>query len=68
MYFDSGISPDSKWIKQFEKEVAGDYFNDRFLCIKADATTKEGKKLQKLLKNDIFPKFMKCRTTNSTIS
>ena len=22
LYFDSGISPDSKWIKQFEKEVA----------------------------------------------
>ena len=58
LYFDSGISPDSKWIKQFEKEVAGNYFNDKFLCIKADATTREGKKLQDRLKSDIFPKFM----------
>ena len=57
LYFGTDIPYDMEWVEFFNTELAGNYFNGRYLCIMADAATPYGAKLEKRLKTLSYPSF-----------
>ncbi len=57
LYLGIDIPYDTEWLEYFSTEMAGDFFNDKFICIMADASTPEGLKLAVSLKVKTYPMF-----------
>lgn len=57
LYLGTEIPLDTEWVDSLNTKAAGDYFNERYLCIMADAATPAGAKLEKRLKTLSYPSF-----------
>ena len=57
LYLGIEIPYDTLMLESFKSEIAGEYLNENFLCIMADAATPQGEELAKRLHVSTYPYF-----------